>query len=155
MSTPKVPFEVVRARRAGARLAAVQAIYQMEQTGRSANDVIREFMEDRLGIGPDEEPIEEADPDIFKSVLGAVVEHQKQIDIAILNHLSEGWKLTRLDATTRAILRAGVAEFIAHQELTDAIILDEYVSLARDFFEEKEANFVNAVLQKAGKSVRG
>lgn len=154
MTEPKIPFEVVRARRAGGRLAAVQALYQMEQTGRSAKDIIREFMEDRLGIGPDEEPIEEADPDLFKSIIAAVVEHQKAIDIAVLEHLADGWKLTRLDVTTRAILRAGVAEFIAHQELSNAIILDEYVSLARDFFDEKEANFVNAVLEKSGRSVR-
>ena len=62
-NTQKLPFEVIRARRAGARLAAVQALYQMEQTGRGARAVIREFMEDRLGFGPDEEPVEEADPD--------------------------------------------------------------------------------------------
>lgn len=149
-----LPFEVIRARRAGARLAAVQALYQMEQTGESARAVIREFMEDRLGFGPDEEPVEEADPDLFKAVLNATVQHQAAIDAAVLKRLSKGWKLSRLDATTRAILRGAVAELIAHQELSRAVIIDEYVSLAHDFFETSEANFVNAVLDNIARDVR-
>jgi|TARA_R110001606_G_scaffold26437_2_gene85320 transcription antitermination protein NusB len=154
LSQQKVPFEVIRARRAGARLAAVQALYEMEQTEKSAKATIRAFMEDRLGIGPDERPVEEADPDLFKSILNAVVAHQVAIDTAILARLADGWKLTRLDSTTRAILRAGAAEFIAHQELSSAVILDEYVSLAYDFFDETEAKFVNAVLQNVGQDLR-
>ena len=152
--TQKLPFDVIRARRAGARLAAVQALYQMEQTGESARAVIREFMEDRLGFGPDEEPGEEADPDLFKSVLNATVQHQATIDTAILKRLSKGWKLSRLDATTRAILRGAVAELIAHEELSRPVIIDEYVSLAHDFFESSEANFVNAVLDNIARDIR-
>lgn len=152
--TQKMPFDVTRARRAGARLAAVQALYEMEQTEKSARATIREFMEDRLGLGPDGAPVEDADPDLFKSIVNSVVEHQAKIDTAILARLAEGWKLTRLDATMRALLRAGAAEFIAHQELSDAVILDEYVSLAHDFFEEGDAKFANAVLQNVGKDLR-
>lgn len=154
MTERKVPFEVIRARRAGARLAAVQALYEMEQTGKSGAAVIREFMEDRLGFGPEGEPVEEADPDLFKSVVENVIEHQKRIDTAIAARLAEGWKMSRLDATSRAILRAGAAEFLAHDELSSAVILDEYVSLAHDFFDEKEARFVNGVLDKVGKDLR-
>ncbi|WP_114105934.1 transcription antitermination factor NusB [Hyphomonas sp. CACIAM 19H1] len=152
--TQKMPFDVTRARRAGARLAAVQALYEMEQTEKSARATIRDFMEDRLGIGPDGLPVEEADPDLFKSIVNSVVEHQAKIDTAILARLAEGWKLTRLDATMRALLRAGAAEFIAHPELSDAVILDEYVSLAHDFFEENDAKFANAVLQNMGRDLR-
>lgn len=152
--TQKMPFDVTRARRAGARLAAVQALYEMEQTEKSARATIREFMEDRLGIGPDGLPVEEADPDLFKSIVNAVVEHQAKIDTAILARLAEGWKLTRLDATMRALLRAGAAEFIAHPELSDAVILDEYVSLAHDFFDEGDAKFANAVLQNMCRDLR-
>ena len=151
----KTPFEVTRARRAGARLAAVQALYQMEQNGESARAVVREFMEDRLGFGPDEQPVEEADPDLFKAVVNAVVEHQDQVDAAILKRLSSGWKLSRLDSTTRAILRAATAELIAHEHLSNAVLLDEYVTLAHDFFEKSEANFVNAILDNVSKDLRG
>jgi transcription antitermination protein NusB len=154
LSSQKLPFDVTRARRAGARLAAVQALYEMEQTDKSARATIREFMEDRLGLGPDGAPIEDADPDIFKSIVNAVVDNQAKIDNAILGRLAEGWKLTRLDATMRALLRAAGAEFIAHQELAEAVILDEYVSLAHDFFDEGDAKFANALLQNVGRDLR-
>ncbi|HRJ02647.1 MAG TPA: transcription antitermination factor NusB [Hyphomonas sp.] len=155
MSSQKVPFDVTRARRAGARLAAVQALYEMDQTEKSARATIQSFMDDRLGLGPDGAPVEEADPDLFKSIVNAVVEHQARIDNAILGRLAKGWKLTRLDTTMRALLRAAGAEFIAHPELSEAVILNEYVSLAHDFFEEADAKFANAVLQNIGADLRG
>lgn len=154
MTTQKVPFEIIRARRAGARLAAVQALYQMEQTNEGSQAVIREFMEDRLGFGPDEEPVEEADPDLFKSIVTGVIEQQDKVDPAILKRLNKGWKLSRLDSTTRAILRAATSELLKHQELSKAVILDEYVSLAHDFFDKTEANFVNAVLDNISRDLR-
>ncbi|MEM7766783.1 MAG: transcription antitermination factor NusB [Pseudomonadota bacterium] len=152
---PKIPFEVTRARRAGARLAAVQALYEMEQTEKSARGVIREFMDDRLGLGPEGEPVEEADPDLFKQILNGVIDNQDTIDGAILARLASGWKLTRLDATTRAIIRAGAAEFLVNQALSRAIIVDEYVSLASDFFDQTETRFVNGVLDRIGQDLRG
>lgn len=156
MSEPgKLPFEVTRARRAGARLAAVQALYQMEATGRGASAVIREFMEDRLGLGPEGEPVEEADPDLFKSIVNAVIERQDEIDAAIAARLAEGWKLSRLDTISRAILRAGAGELLVHPELSDAIVIDEYVSLAHDFFEDgAEAKFINSVLDRLAGDLR-
>ncbi|MEL7545315.1 MAG: transcription antitermination factor NusB [Pseudomonadota bacterium] len=152
--TQKLPFELVRARRAGARLAAVQALYQMEQTGQSAKSTIRDLMDDRLGIGPDEHPVEEADPDLFVSIVEATVAHQETIDKAVLTRLRDGWKLSRLDSTTRAILRAAVAELIVHKELSNAVLIDEYVSLAHDFFDADEARFVNGILDRVAKDVR-
>ena len=154
MTGQKLPFDVTRVRRAGARLAAVQALYEMDQTGKSARATVREFMEDRLGLGPDGTPIEDADPDLFKSIVNAVVENQARIDNAILARLAEGWKLTRLDTTMRALMRAAGGEFIAHQELSDAVILDEYVSLAHDFFDEPDARLANALLQNVGRDLR-
>ena len=151
---PKLPYEVLRARRAGSRLAAVQALYQMEQTGQSARAVIRQFMDDRLGVGPNEEPVEEADPDLFKSIVNATIDEQEAVDTAILQRLSKGWKLSRLDATTRAILRGAVAELIVHPHLSRAMIIDEYVSLGHDFFDRTEANFINAVLDNIASDLR-
>jgi N utilization substance protein B len=111
-------------------------------------------MDDRLGLGPDEIPVEEADPDLFKAIVMATVTHQDTIDAAILTRLSKGWKLSRLDSTTRAILRAATGELIGHTHVSSAIILDEYVSLAHDFFDQTEANFVNAVLDKVSADLR-
>ena len=92
--------------RGAARLAAVQALYQMEQTEQSTRSVIADFMGDRLGLNDEGEPIEEADPDIFKTIVSGVVERQEAIDAAIMKRLASGWKLERLDATSRAILQA-------------------------------------------------
>jgi len=107
-----------------------------------------------LGMGPDEAPVEEADPDLFKSIVNAVIDHQEQIDETVRGRLADGWKLSRLDATTRAILRAGAAELIAHQELSNAIIIKEYVDLAHDFFDGSEPKFVNGVMDKMAGDLR-
>jgi transcription antitermination protein NusB len=142
------------ARRAGARLAGVQALYQMEQTGQSTNSVIADFLEDRLGLDGDGEPVEEADPDIFRSIVDGVVAHQTTIDAAIMKRLADGWKIERLDATTRAILRAAVFELVASNDLPSQIILDEYVSIAHAFFDGAEPKFVNGLLDAVARDVR-
>ena len=146
--------KLLAARRAGARLAAVQALYQMEQTEQSARSVIADFMEDRLGLNDEGEPIEEADPDIFKAIVDGTVERQEAIDAAIMKRLANGWKIERLDATSRAILRAGVYELIAEISLPSQIILDEYVSIAHAFFEGAEPKFINGLLDAVSRDIR-
>jgi N utilization substance protein B len=147
--------KLLAARRAGARLAAVQALYQMEQTEQSARSVIADFMEDRLGLNDEGDPVEEADPDIFKAIVEGVVERQEAIDAAIMKRLASGWKIERLDATSRAILRAGVYELIAEIGLPSQIVLDEYVSIAHAFFEGAEPKFINGLLDAVSRDVRG
>ena len=146
--------KLLAARRAGARLAAVQALYQMEQTEQSARSVIADFMEDRLGLNDEGEPVEEADPDIFKAIVDGTVERQETIDAAIMKRLASGWKIERLDATSRAILRAGVYELIAEISLPSQIILDEYVSIAHAFFEGAEPKFINGLLDAVSRDIR-
>ena len=155
-SAPSADAErkLLAARRAGARLAAIQALYQMEQTEQSARSVIADFMEDRLGLNDEGEPVEEADPDIFKSIVAGVVERQEAIDAAIMKRLASGWKLERLDATSRAILRAAVYELIVEISLASEIILDEYVSIAHAFFEGAEPRFINGLLDAVSRDVR-
>ncbi len=147
--------KLLAARRAGARLAAVQALYQMEQTGQSARSVIADFMEDRLGLNDEGEPVEEADPDLFRSVVEGVVDRQEAVDSAIVKRLADGWRIDRLDATSRAILRAAVYELIADLGLPSQIILDEYVSLAHAFFEGAEPKFINGLLDNVSRDIRG
>lgn len=153
--SPEAERVLLAARRAGARLAAVQALYQMEQTEQSARSVIADFMADRLGLDSEGEPVEEADPDLFKTIIDGVIEKQEQIDAAIMKRLATGWKIERLDATSRAILRAAVYELIADIGLPEQIILDEYVSIAHAFFEGAEPKFVNGLLDAVARDVRG
>jgi N utilization substance protein B len=127
----------------------------MEQTQQSGRSVIADFMEDRLGLNDEGEPIEEADPEIFKAVVEGVIDRQEAIDAAIMKRLAEGWKIERLDATSRAILRAGVYELIAEISLPSQIILDEYVSLAHAFFDGAEPKFINGLLDAVSRDVRG
>jgi N utilization substance protein B len=152
---PEAERKLRLARRAGARLAAVQALYQMEQTQQSARSVIVDFLEDRLGLDGEGEPIEEADPDLFRAIVDGVVERQEEIDAAIMKRLAEGWKIERLDATSRAILRAAVYELVADIGLASQIILDEYVSIAHAFFEGAEPKFINGLLDAVSRDVRG
>ena len=126
----------------------------MEQTEQSARSVIADFMEDRLGLNDEGEPVEEADPDIFKAIVDGTVERQEAIDAAIMKRLANGWKIERLDATSRAILRAGVYELIAEISLPSQIILDEYVSIAHAFFEGAEPKFINGLLDAVSRDIR-
>lgn len=160
MSEPSAPSndavrELRRARRAGARLAAVQALYQMEQTEQSTNAVIADFMEDRLGLDAEGTPIEEADPDLFKGIVNGVVARQEEVDGAIMKRLASGWKIERLDSTSRAILRCCVFELVDNISLPSQILLDEYVSIAHAFFEGAEPKFINGVLDAVARDVRG
>ncbi|MFC6198809.1 transcription antitermination factor NusB [Ponticaulis profundi] len=153
-SKQKLPPEVLRARRSGARLAAVQALYQMEVTERSAKSVIREFMEDRLGLDDDGMPVEDADPDLFKAIVNGVVERQALIDDAIKARLADNWRLDRIDSTSRAVLRCATQELATRADLSNAVIIEEYVGIAHAFFEDKEPKFINGVLDKIAQDVR-
>ncbi len=154
-SKQQLPPDVIRARRAGARLAAVQALYQMEVTGQSAKAVIREFMEDRLGILDDDgSPVEDADPDLFKSIVTGVIDQQALIDDSIKARLADGWRLERIDSTSRAILRCGVQELATRADLSNAIIIEEYVGIAHAFFGGSEPKFINGMLDKIARDVR-
>ena len=140
--------------RSAARLGAVQALYQMEAASTPVDAVIEEFVHHRFGTEVEGVNLPLGDEAFFADLLRGIVDHQDQIDPAVKDILAEGWKLTRLDATMRALLRAGAAEFIVHQHLSHAVIMDEYVSLAHDFFEESEAKFANAVLDNVGNDLR-
>lgn len=134
--------------RRAARLAAVQAIYQMELTGVDAETVTDEFVEHRLGSDPDIRAVGEADEEFFGDVVRGVPKHQSEIDSAITKCLASGWKLARVDSILRAILRAGAYEFIARRDVPAKVIIDEYVDVAHAFVESDDSAFVNAALDR-------
>ncbi len=136
-----------------ARLSAVQALYQMEISGISVKDVTREFQDHRFGY--DGEPgMITVDEDYFEDIVRGVVQNQMQIDQDIAKHLSAKWSLKRLDMTLRAIMRAASYELTWRPDVPALVIIDEYVSLATDFFEQSEPAFVNAALDRYAKSIR-
>ena len=142
--------------RSVARLAAVQALYQMEVSGVGAEAVIREFSEHRFDRDADggDEPLATADEAFFADLVRGVVEHQAKIDGAVAKKLAKGWRLERLDATARAILRAGVYELTHRQDVPIEVAINEYVELAKSFFEGPEPGFVNGALDAVAQDAK-
>jgi len=139
--------------RRAARLAAVQAIYQMELTGLDAEEVVEEFIQHRFG--QDElRALGEPDSEFFSDLVRGVPHHQDEIDKAITKSLSADWKLSRVDSILRAILRTAVFEFIARRDVPAKAVIDQYVDIAHAFFEGDEPGFINASLDKIGRRKR-
>jgi N utilization substance protein B len=141
--------------RGAARLAAVQALYQMELSGTGVLEIVSEYENFRLGQEIDGEQYLKADPSWFRSIVAGVVRDQRALDPVIADSLIEGWPLSRLDATIRAILRAGVFEIIERKDVPTAVIVSEYVEIAHAFFQEDEPKLVNAVLDSVARKLRG
>ena len=135
-----------RQARSVARLAAVQALYQMEAAGSGVESVVREFHDHRFEADIDGEALASADEAFFGDLARGVVEHQTAIDGAIRAHLAVNWRLDRLDATARAILRCAVFELTLRPDVPSEVVMDEYVEIAKSFFLGTEPGFINGVL---------
>lgn len=129
-----------------ARIAAVQALYQMEVSDRGADGVVKEFLDHRLNITSDDDEIVSVNTKLFEEIVRVTYEKHLQIDDFIIKSLPPSWTIERLDAVLRAILRAGCGEFLMDKNLAAAIIIDEYVNVTKDFFAAKEPGFVNGIL---------
>ena len=135
------------ARRA-ARLAAIQALYQMELTGVDAETVAEEFATYRFGREPEMLALGEPDGAFFADIVRGVPHRQEEIDAAIAKCLASDWRLSRVDSILRAILRAGAYELIGRADVPVKVVIDEYVELSHAFFSGEEPAFVNAALDK-------
>jgi transcription antitermination protein NusB len=143
-------------KRGAARLAAVQALYQMDVAGTGLIETAAEYENFRLGQEIDGEQYRDADPQWFRAILAGVVEKQTELDPVIHASLVDGWPLSRLDSTLRAILRAGAWEMIHRKDVPVAVTITEYVEIASAFFGDgEEPRMVNAVLDRIARSERG
>ena len=140
--------------RGAARLAAVQALYQMDIGGSGVLEVVAEYEAHRLGQELDGDAYLKADAAWFRSIVSGVVRDQTKIDPMIRASLQDDWALSRLDSTVRAILRAGTFELVERKDVPVPVIVTEYVEIARAFFEDDEPKLVNAVLDRIAKQVR-
>jgi N utilization substance protein B len=139
--------------RSVARLAAVQALYQMETAGAGVEAVIREFSDHRFDRDIEGQTLARADEVYFAAIVRGAVERQVEIDRAIAKKLATGWKLERIDATLRAIFRAGGFELLS-ESAPKEVVIDEYVEIAKSFFEGPEPGFVNAALDAMARDER-
>jgi transcription antitermination protein NusB len=140
--------------RSSARLAAVQALYQLEMEGTAMARLLHEFHEHRLGATIGDDTYAPAEVDFFNDVVTGVDARREEIDAAIIAKLAKGWTLDRLDRAMRQILRAGTYELIARNDLPANVIVNEYVDVADAFFAKAEKGFVNGVLDAIAKTVR-
>jgi len=140
--------------RSAARLAAVQALYQHQMEGTALARLLNEFHQHRLGREVEEEQYAEADVDFFDDVVSGAINRQEEIDTLLTDRLAEGWSLARLDKTMLQILRAGAYELLARADVPVGTAISEYVDVAHAFFDEREAKFVNGVLDAVAKAVR-
>jgi N utilization substance protein B len=141
--------------RTAARIAAVQALYQMDMAGTDVNDVISEFIEQRFEGDNRNETLATADRVFFADILRAVLRRQREIDPMIDEQLAAGWRLVRVDSILRAILRGGVAEILDRSDVPARVVINEYVNVAHTFFDDDEPRVVNGVLDKIARRIRG
>src|SRR4051812_28284666 len=140
--------------RSAARLAAVQALYQMEMEGTPLAKLLHEFHEHRLGATIEDDTYADAEVDFFDDLVPGADARRAEIDASIAARLAEGWSLDRLDRPMRAILRAGAYELIARPDVPVATVITEYVDVAHAFYDKRESGFVNGLLDAIAKEAR-
>ncbi len=140
--------------RSAARVAAVQALYQMDLAGTDLNAVVDEFVRIRFAGEEADDELRDADAVFFAEVLRGVVRRQLDIDPMVDQQLVTGWRLVRVDSIMRAILRAGTFELMERPDVPARVAISEYVEVANAFFTEEEPKVVNGVLDKLARKLR-
>lgn len=140
--------------RSAARLAAVQALYQMDMESIGLARLLDEFHAHRLGAEIEDATYAKAEQSFFDDVVSGVDARREEIDALIEAKLGEEWKISRLDKTMLQLLRAGTYELIARADIATATVIDEYLDVAHAFFDKKDAKFVNGLLDAVAKEKR-
>jgi len=141
-------------KRGAARLAAVQALYQMDVAGAGLNEVYAEFESHWLGGEVEGAQYRPAEAAFFRDVVGGVVREQKRLDPLIDAALAGGWPLKRIEAVLRAVLRAGAYELACRRDIPARVVMSEYVDVASAFVDAEETGMVNAVLDQLAHRLR-
>ena len=140
--------------RAAARLAAVQALYQMDMEGTPLARLLHEFHQHRLGATIEDATYADAEQGFFDDIVSGVVARRSELDLLIEAKLSEGWSLERLDRPMRALLLAGAYELVARPDVPVATVINEYLDVAEAFYDKREKGFANGLLDSIAKDVR-
>ncbi len=141
-------------KRGAARLAAVQALYQMDLSDARVSDVVAEYEHMRLGQEVEGDLYLEADVSWFRGVVAGVVKEQVTLDPLIHDTLPEDWPLSRIDTLLRSIMRCGVFELSTRKDVPSRVVISEYLDVAKAFFDEDEPKLVNGVLDRLARDLR-
>jgi len=138
--------------RTAARLAAVQALYQLKMTGSAPTDIIEEFVHFRLSAAEENHGLGIPDTQLFRDLTSGTASHLNHIDSLIASALSKEGSLDKLETTLQAILQVGVFELISPLETPTEVVINEYVDLTHAFYEKQTVGLVNGVLDKVALS---
>lgn len=141
-------------RRGAARLAAVQALYQMDIAGKGLNEILAEFEKHWLGGEVEGSQYLPAEAAFFRDIVSGTLREQRTLDPLIDRALAEGWPLKRIEALLRAVLRAGAYELDQKRDIPARVIVSEYVDVAHAFVDRDETGMVNAVLDGLARKLR-
>jgi transcription antitermination protein NusB len=141
-------------RRGAARLAAVQALYQMDLAGTGVNEIMAQFENHWLGSEVEGVQYRPAEAAYFRDIVDGVVREQKRLDPQIDAALARGWPLKRIEAILRAVLRAGAYELACRSDVPARVVTSEYVDVAGAFVDKEETGMVNAVLDQLAHELR-
>ena len=141
-------------RRGAARLAAVQALYQMDIAETPLNDILAEFQSHWIGQEVEGSQYLPAEAAFFRSVVEGVLADQRKLDPIIDKALQGGWPLKRVESLLRAVLRAGVYELSSRGDVPARVVVSEYVDVAHAFLDAEETGMVNAVLDQLARQLR-
>ncbi|MCX7337907.1 MAG: transcription antitermination factor NusB [Alphaproteobacteria bacterium] len=141
--------------RRSARLAAVQALYQLDQSQDQLNKIVAEFITYRF---PNKREGDfhyfKPDVELFKSLTNGVTGNLKEIDELIESNLMQNWRLERLPNVMLNLLRAACFELKYESLVPTPVIINEYIEITKDFFPDTESSFVNGILDVISKKVR-
>ncbi len=141
-------------RRGAARLAAVQALYQMEMAGTGINEILAQFESHWLGREVEGEQYLPAEAAFFREIVSGVIDMQRELDPRIDAALEATWPLKRIEAILRSVLRAGAWELAKRSDIPSRVIVSEYVDVAHAFVDASETGMVNAVLDRLARAAR-
>ncbi len=142
-------------RRGAARLAAVQALYQMDIASTPVNEIYAEFESHWIGREVDGSQYLPAEAAFFRGIVSGVLAEQRVLDPMVDRLLVAGWPLKRVEALMRAVLRAGAYELSARGDVPARVVVSEYVDIAHAFLDGDETGMVNAVLDQLARNLRG
>jgi N utilization substance protein B len=155
MGRSEPPEERKANRRGAARLAAVQALYQMDIASTGLEDILAEFESHWIGREVEGAQYLPAEAAFFRDVVGGVVREQRELDPLIDDALARTWPLKRIEAILRAVLRAGAYELDHRRDVPARVVVSEYVDVANAFVEREETGMINAVLDQIARKLRG
>lgn len=141
-------------KRAAARLAAVQALYQMDVAKKGINEILAEFEAHWIGQEVEGDQYNPAEVAFFRNILEGVLAEQGEVDVLVDRALQQGWPLRRVEAVLRAILRAGAYELLVRKDVPARVAITEYTDIAGAFFEGEEVGMVNGVLDALARRLR-